>query len=332
MSTRTISAGETLIQLIQQSVEADTPLMVSGPHGIGKSELFKAAAAAMEIGLISLDLSLLEPSDLVGIPFVDEEGRTRFAPPAFLPSDGRGLFVFEEINRAPRYMISPCLQLLTERRLNNYVLPPGWTPMAAINPGGTDYHVDQLDPAILSRFVQVLLKADIAQWASWARREGNVHPSVIEFAEQSPGIFAPGETNPRAWTYLSKQLRAWEKQTRSPELLITAAAGLVGETWAIAFYQFLTGGDPPLAANQVVEDYANYRDKFKHWVAERQLDLVRASLYRIKRFLDGQSNYDAVCRNEPCVTRIREFISDLPADLRKEIRDWFAAKNYKAFG
>ncbi len=331
MLTRTISAGETVVQLIEQCVDADQPLLIHGPHGIGKSELFKAAALRMGIGFISRDLAPMEPSDLIGMPFVGEDGRTRFAPPAFLPSEGRGLFTIEEINRAPRYMIAPCLQLLTERRLNDYVLPPGWIPMAAINPGGADYHVDELDPAMLARFVQVLVNADVTQWTYWARENGSIHPSVIEFAEQSPGIFAPGETNPRAWTYLSKQVQAWEKNSRTPELLITAASGLVGETWAIAFYQFLSGGDPPLAVEHVVEEYSNYRDKFKRWVAERKLDLVRATMYRIKRFLDAAPNYEAVSKNEPCVNRIREFIEDLPADLRKEIREWFAEKNYEAF-
>jgi hypothetical protein len=329
---RTISAGETVVQLIEQCVDADQPLLIHGPHGIGKSELFKAAANRMGIGFISRDLALMEPSDLIGMPFVGEDGRTRFAPPAFLPSEGRGLFTIEEINRAPRYMIAPCLQLLTERRLNDYVLPPGWIPMAAINPGGADYHVDDLDPAMLARFVQVLVNADVTQWTYWARQDGNIHPSVIEFAEQSPGIFAPGETNPRAWTYLSKQVQAWERTSRTPELLITAASGLVGETWAVAFYQFLSGGDPPLAVEHVVEEYAKYRDKFKRWVAERKLDLVRATLYRIKRFLDVERNYEAVSKNEPRVNRIREFIEDLPADLRKEIREWFAEKNYEALG
>ena len=32
--------------------------------------------------------------------------------------------------------------------------------------------------------------------------------------------------------------------------------------------------------------------------------------------MDGQANYDAIAKNEPCVERIREFINDLPADLR----------------
>ena len=107
---------------------------------------------------------------------------------------------------------------------------------------------------------------------------------------------------------------------------------MVGETWAIAFYQFLTGGEPPLAADQVIEDYANCREKIKHWVAEKKLDLVRATLYRFRRFIDGQSNYDAIAKNEPCVKRIREFVNDLPADLQREIREWFVEKNYKVLG
>ncbi len=269
----------------------------------------------------------MEPSDLIGMPYIDESGRTRFAEPAFLPRDGRGLLAIEEINRAPRYMVAPCLQLLTERRLNDYVLPPGWIPMASMNPGGSDYHVDQLDPALLARFVQAELEADVEQWASWAREQGNLHPKVIEFAEQSPGIFAKGETNPRAMTYLSKQVQAWESNGRDAEILMVAASGLVGETWAVAFYQFYTGGDAPLSASEILEDYPSHKAKLTGWVAGGQLDLVRASMHPVRRLLDEQARTQTLTIDETKIGNIRGFVDDLPADLGREMRDWLADKS-----
>lgn len=325
-----ISAGELVVRLIEQCVDSDQPLLLIGPHGIGKSDLFKTASQRIGIDFISRDLSLMEPSDLVGIPQVDENGRTRFAAPAFLPTEGRGLLTIEEINRAPRYMVAPCLQLLTERRLNDYVLPPGWIPMASMNPGGKDYHVDDLDPALLSRMVQVEIKADVKQWAYWARSQGEIHPKVIEFAEQIPGIFDAGETNPRALTYLSRQIRAWENNGRDPEILRLAAAGLVGETWAVTFNQFFRGGEPPLSVSDIVHEYKRHKSKFTKWVAKRQLDLVRASMNLLKRFLDEKANYQALASDEKQLQNVRKFMADLPADLGKEMRDWLAEKDYES--
>jgi MoxR-like ATPase len=150
----TIKIGKPLIDLLKLCYMGNRPVLLSGRHGIGKSESLEAAAAEMTISCISRDLSLMEPPDLIGMPRVAKDV-TRYSPPAFLPTTGKGILVFEELNRCPSYMRAPCLQLLTARQLNDYTLPPGWLPVAAINPPETDYEVSELDPALLSRFVQI---------------------------------------------------------------------------------------------------------------------------------------------------------------------------------
>ena len=140
--------------------------------GVGKSSLFEDAAKRLGIGLIVRDLSLMEPVDLIGIPKVGPDGRTIYAPPAFLPTEGEGLFVLEELNRAPRYVQVPALQLLTARRLNDFVFPAKWLPCAAIN-DGDEYQVDLLDPALLSRFLKARIEPDVVEWIAWARGPGH---------------------------------------------------------------------------------------------------------------------------------------------------------------
>ena len=96
----------------------------------------------MRLGVqtVVLDLSLLEPPDLVGLPIVTA-GRTTYALPQVLPSDGAGILMLEELNRAERYIQQPALQLLTARTLHEYRLPDGWICCAAINPQDGDYQV-----------------------------------------------------------------------------------------------------------------------------------------------------------------------------------------------
>src|SRR6516165_2940992 len=154
-----LAAGRPVISLAKICYEANQPVLLEGRHGVGKSELLAQAAAELGVDFIVRDLSLMEPPDLIGLPRRD--GRvTRYSPPSFLPTAGAGLLAFEELNRCPPYMRAPALQLLTARTLNDYILPRGWLPVAAINPPEDGYEADDLDPALLSRFVRVPVRPD----------------------------------------------------------------------------------------------------------------------------------------------------------------------------
>src|SRR5260370_27159820 len=218
-----IKAGRPLIEIVKLCYHAKLPLLVIGSHGIGKSGLFETAANELEIKHICRDLSLMEPTDLVGLPKL-EDGVTRFFPSSFLPTGGEGLLVFEELNRCEKYMRAPCLQLLTSRTLNDYILPPGWLPVAAINPASEGYEVEELDQALLSRFVQVGVVSDRQEWLNWARSNG-IDPGVLSYVEADEGVFGDPESNPRAWVYVSKVLQASRTHQHSPESLHVAIAG-----------------------------------------------------------------------------------------------------------
>lgn len=324
----TIPAGKPAIDLIELAHGADQPVLLVGHRGVGKSSLFEAAAKRLGIGLIVRDLSLMEPVDLVGIPRVNPDGRTIYAPPAFLPTEGAGLFVLEELNRAPRYVQVPALQLLTARQLNDFTFPRKWLPCAAIN-DGEEYQVDLLDPALLSRFMKARVKPDIAEWTRWARTQGQVHPKVVEFVEQTPSVFEDPEANPRAWTYTSNLLRHWETGSRDPDLIATALAGTVGEHWAVAFLQFYgVGSAHPLTAPQIVHGYMKHRPMVQRWLQAGQLDLVVASLELVKRHLQRQSDYEAASGDPEGRRNLEAFFSDLPGDLKRSLRAWLKDRGF----
>jgi MoxR-like ATPase len=166
----------------------------------------------------------MEPPDLVGMPSL-ADGTTRFVPPGFLPTRGKGLLVFEELNRCEKYMRAPCLQLLTARTLNDYILPAGWLPLAAINPPNSEYDVHELDPALLSRFVQLHVVADREEWLVWAREAG-LHKDVLGYVESDAKVFE--DTNPRAWHYVSNAMQTAEKESSAKDTLETVIAGDIG--------------------------------------------------------------------------------------------------------
>ena len=324
----TIKAGKAVVDLIALAHAADQPVLLVGRHGIGKSSLFEAAAERLGIGLIVRDLSLMEPVDLVGIPKVTPEGQTIYAPPAFLPTEGEGLFVLEELNRAPRYVQVPALQLLTARRLNDFAFPKKWLPCAAIN-DGEEYQVDFLDPALLSRFLKARIEPDPVLWLEWAQGRGNVHAKIIEFIAQTPGAFEDPDANPRAWTYASNLLRQWEVGAQDQDLIATALAGVVGEQWTVAFLQFYgVGSARPLAPRQIVQGYARHRSLVQRWLQAGKLDLVVASLELLKRHLQRQEDYEAAANDPEGKRNVEAFFSDLPGDLKRLLRAWLKDRGF----
>jgi MoxR-like ATPase len=321
-----IKAGAPLIELVKLCYAAKRPLLLVGRHGVGKSEVLEQAAGELGIEFVPRDLSLMEPPDLVGLPKLDERV-TRYLPPAFLPTEGRGLLAIEELNRAPAYMRAPCLQLLTHRTLNDYRLPAGWLPVAAVNPEGQSYEVDELDPALRSRFVQVGVEPDREEWLHWARRNG-IHPAVIAYVESDPSVFAQPESSPRAWAYVSDILHAATRSPWSRESLRAAVVGLVGAKRGAAFLRVWSDDVKPLTAAEILA-YPRHRARFRGWVDAGRLDLVRGSVLAISKHLQPRQNYELVKGDRTSWRNLGTFLGDLPGDLREEAAGFFRERGYE---
>ncbi|MEL6346318.1 MAG: AAA family ATPase, partial [Myxococcota bacterium] len=184
---------------------AGLPVLLVGSHGIGKSQFLEGYAHSRGLVPHVLDLSLLEATDLTGIPYI-EAGKTRFAPPITLPdsqASAPAMLVLEELNRCDRSVRQPCLQLLTARRLNDYRLPANCFLAACINPADKDYQVDALDPALASRFVSLKVRPDRDAWLNWAR-DHDVHPGVVRFIAKFSQAF--DRAPPRTWTHAARLL------------------------------------------------------------------------------------------------------------------------------
>lgn len=84
-------------------VDEKVPLFLWGPPGIGKSSIVRQVAKEKMMSFVDLRLSLLDPTDLRGIPFFDQNSRQAiWAPPSFLPNgkEDRGILFLDELNTA----------------------------------------------------------------------------------------------------------------------------------------------------------------------------------------------------------------------------------------
>ncbi len=316
----TVKVGEQLHATINLAFDAHEPLLVWGAHGIGKSMIFAQAAVELGVGLVTRDLSLMEPHDLVGLPrFVD--GTTEYAQPGYLPTEGAGLFLLEEANRCSELMISCSLEFLTSRRLHlsDYVLPDDWVLCAAANPSNSGYHVQELDPAFRDRFIEVLAVADQACWLQWARAEG-LHAAVLTYVADNPRIFDSPLSTPRAWHKASQVLVAFERGEHGDETLGSVLGGLVGTQSALAFVQSYAGGLRPLLPDDILSTYGAKRTSVQEWGRRKRLDLLLASLESLRKELERRGGVANLSKKMS--SNVETFVGDLPAEFRRKARDW----------
>lgn len=317
-----VAVGPVVKDVLKLAYRARRPVLLEGPTGIGKSEIVGQTARDLGIGYVVLDLSLLEPPDLVGLPLI-ENGRTSYAAPAALPGDGAGFLMLEELNRAERYIQQPALQLLTARRLHQYELPPGWVPCAAINPEDDDYQVTPLDPALRSRFLNLHVRADRRVWLHWAEAAG-VHPAVLALARRDER-FLDG-TPPRTWAYVSDLLKTLTAADRQQATVLRAAlTGYLSPTWVELVLEALEQTDavPGLDLAKLLAGY--HRDPtlqkmVADWKAAGRTDLLDQMAYHILQVVDGPELNRTIGNKGFALAAFERLIADLPGDQRDALQ------------
>ena len=121
----------------------------------------------------------------------------------------KSILFLDELNRASPDTRQPALQLTLDKKLQCHELPyvDGKCTfiVSAINPSDL-YHTDDLDTALLDRFLLVDLEVSVQDWLKYAT-SCEIVPSIIEFiTENSDRLhFIPEEgkgSSPRAWEEL----------------------------------------------------------------------------------------------------------------------------------
>jgi len=245
VDTRTVTASECNTR-VKRCFKKKRPVFIWGPPGIGKSELISGISDEMNGYMIDLRMSLMEPTDLRGIPFYNKEsGLMEWAPPIDLPTEEFAsqypivILFLDEMNAAPPSVQAAGYQLILNRRLGNYVLPDNVVIVAAGN-RETDKGVTYRMPSPLAnRFVHLEMRVDYESWFNWAVLN-NIDPDVtgyISFAKQDLFDFDPRAASrsfatPRSWVFVSELL---EDGMGDDAELTDLIAGTVGEGLAIKF-------------------------------------------------------------------------------------------------
>jgi len=217
------------------------PAFVWGPPGVGKSAIVKTVAEVAGKNVLDLRASLLDPTDLRGIPAI-EDGKAVWCPPSFLPkdSDPAGILFLDEINAAPPLVQASLYQLVLDRRVGEYELPEGWWIVAAGNRQFDRSVVFKLSSALANRFVHLEFEVNAADWREWAI-DKRVSPLVTGFIALRPELLLgePGESpaypTPRTWEIVSDIIHSFDSIDGCRDLI----AGAVGEGPAVEFLAYI---------------------------------------------------------------------------------------------
>jgi hypothetical protein len=229
-----------IYRALRTLVAAKQPVFIWGGPGIGKSAIVRHLAADSALPLQDVRALLLDPVDLRGLPFLGQDGRSKWATPEFLPQGGSGILFLDELNAAPAMVQAGCYQLVLDRKLGEYTLPEGWAIIAAGNRDSDRAVTTRMPTPLRNRFVHLEFEIDLQDWSEWAIEAG-IRPEVIAFLRFRQELLSAFDRDanafpsPRSWEFVSRILDATPDQTVEHELF----AGAVGSGAATEFSAFL---------------------------------------------------------------------------------------------
>ncbi len=252
LPTVSISEAKSILKHLFDTIgEVDSQgIFLWGPPGIGKSALVKQLAQERGLELVDLRLPLLDPVDLRGLPMVDiEQKQAIWLPPDFLPKTNSppGILFLDEINAASPAIQASAYQLILDRRVGTYHLPPKWIVIAAGN-RVTDRSVAyRLPTALANRFTHLEITPNIEEWTQWAW-QNNIDPLIISFLRYQPDVLmnfnprsnATAFPSPRSWSFVSRMNKLRDVNFI---LYINAVQGTIGEAAKQQFISFLNYRD-----------------------------------------------------------------------------------------
>lgn len=227
-----------------------TPVMLWGPPGVGKSQMVAQVAARNGVPVIDIRLSQMEPSDLRGIPFRVND-LVEWAIPAMLPDAVRhgyeGILFLDEITSAAPTVSAAAYQLILDRKLGAYEVPPGWAIVAAGNRQGDRGVTYSMPAPLANRFTHYEVETHLDDWVAWAYAH-HIDERVIAFLRFRPELlfdFDPAHNpvafpSPRSWEFAHRALKKFEEQ---PNVLLGGVQACVGPAAGIELKAFVDNLD-----------------------------------------------------------------------------------------
>jgi len=225
---------------------------ISGPPGIGKSDIIKSIADKYNLKPIDIRLSQCDPTDLLGFP-IPKNGRMEYAPPRDIPLKGwddvpdgyKGwLLFFDEFSSASLAVQAAAFKVVLDQHVGIHSIHPKCAMVCAGNSESDGGIVNRLSTPMQSRLIHLELSVDPKLWIDWASSHDLDH-RVISYIEGRPEhlhLFDPNHNDktfasPRTWHFASKLIKGKQPNPILQQLLIgTISAGVAHEFFSYMNY------------------------------------------------------------------------------------------------
>lgn len=252
----------TFNSVINYVLDARFPVLIRGRHGIGKSSIVYQKAAELGLPVVERRASQMTEGDLLGLPKVDGNVTQWLAPEWLHTACNKPVALFlDEVDRATTEVRQGIFELCDSRKIAGYNLHPDTVIFAAINGGdaGSQYMVNEMDPAELDRYTVFDVAPSIEDWLGWAK--DRVSPEIWDFINNNHqhlehnDDYEPNKVYPsrRSWERLSQTLAPMGQIEHSP-VVYQLAAAFIGFEGAIAFNDFLQNYDRQVTIEQILDE------------------------------------------------------------------------------
>ncbi len=266
---------------------ASENIMLSGRHGIGKSQILTNYFTQKGLKVVPLFLGQMsDPGDLIGLPDRDaQEGQTRFLPPYWFPKDNQPVVLFlDELNRARPEVLQAIMDLALNRTIAGRSLPEGSRVISAVNEGD-EYQLTDLDPALVSRFNVYRFQPSVNEWLLWAAKKG-INQKVIDFISEHPQeLDAASDAVTDGSLEKSADRRGWERVSliissmHTPTALYQkAVAGIVGAKAASRFWLYISDNNI-ISAQEILANFSKVKKTLSTYDVPK-LAVVNDSIFR----------------------------------------------------
>lgn len=187
------------------------PAYITGPPGVGKTQVVGQVARDLGIGSHELHAPLMLNEDF-GMPQFLADGEVGFATPGhkfpFVDSDhfpDQGLINVNEVAQCSPDQQKIWANLFQEHELHGRKLKPGWMFIANGNRTQDRAGAGRILSHFNDRFTTYAFDPSLDDWCNWALTVGNVRPEVVGFLRFRPDLLcdfnpdAEKSPTPRAW-------------------------------------------------------------------------------------------------------------------------------------
>lgn len=163
-------------------------LLVSAP-GMGKSQLVEQVAAETYHEIIVLIGSIMDPTEISGLPYHDQGDRgkiARWAPfgplARILEAKSPTICFMDDVGQSSRDVQAAFMQLVEARSVNGHEVPECVSFILATNRTSDGAGVSGLLDPLINRTTIINVESDVDVWADFISQDPLCHSAVVDFA------------------------------------------------------------------------------------------------------------------------------------------------------